>query len=713
MMSENQKTGVGLFAVAVFLSAFLLFSVQPMVAKYLLPAFGGTAGVWATCLAVFQVLLLAGYAYAHWLCRSAKPGAQRWVHLAALGAALLFLPIVPRVPSAAEVMDIPVWQLMRTLAISVGLPFLALSATAPLLMDWFRQSHPGRTPDRLYAFSNAGSLLALVLYPVLIDPAFARHTQARLWAGGMVMFVVVCALIAWGTRNCVTHGASALAGKGAGLSPKAGKAEGVTVASPPASGAIWLWIVLPACGSGLLLALTNQICQDVTPVPLLWMAPMSVYLVTFILCFEGPRSYKRGLFMSLCMAGLLLLAWLLYYGGMHGFGFQVGAYLAILFAGCMVCHGEVYRIRPGPEKLTAYYLCIALGGAVGGTFVAIVAPLVFKGIYETPFLTLLLASLVTLLVWRERLRISLGGKGLPAGPVALTTSMAILLALVWVVYQRQQQSIYSTRSFYGVYQVKEGPTWLINNVPFPLVHGPGRVLVSGQVYHGFQFLDPKAGGYPTTYYSPESGLGLAFRELTKQTNRWIGAVGLGTGTLAAYARPGDRIRAYELNPDVVRIAQRYFTFLTNSPAKIDVVLGDGRVSLEREPDHLFDLLVLDAFSGDSIPTHLLTDEAMRVYLRHLAQDGVMAFHISNTHLDLEPVVRALANQHGLRSILVPPVELDPRTGKLSAIWMLVTASDAFCARQPIRACADESDAADNGRRLLWTDDHFSILPILR
>jgi len=674
-----------------------------MVAKFLLPSFGGSAGVWATCLAAFQVLLLGGYAYAHWLTRSLKPVTQRVLHLGVLVLAVSFFPVAPPVPSDSLILHAPAWALVRALACSVGLPFLVLSATAPLLMEWFRQSRPGRVPYRLYAFSNGGSLLALLLYPAFFEPIFDRHSQAGLWRGGLFAFLILCAITAWKSRHATATRAEPRPGYHANHKPIS--------ATPRFS--LWLWIALPACGSALLLALTNQICQDVTPVPLLWVAPMGVYLLTFILCFEGPRSYRRGLFLPACLLAMLALAWLFYYGCLQTFAVQIFGYLAVLFIGCMVCHGELYRLRPGPERLTSYYLWIALGGALGGLFVAMLAPLIFNNVFETPLIAALLASLVTLLLWREGARFRLGKQALPSGRVALAGTLVIMASLAIAIHARGRQTIYSTRSFYGVCQVKEGSTWLINNVPCPLAYGRGRMLVSGQVYHGFQFLDPAASSFPTTYYSPESGLSLALESLPVVTNRYIGAIGLGTGTLAAYGRPGDRIRFYELNPDVIRIARGYFTFLGHSAAQTELVLGDGRLSLEREPNERFDLLVLDAFSGDSIPTHLLTDEAMRVYLRHLGPDGVIAVHVSNDHLDLQPVIRALAAQNGLRSLLVPAANLDPSTGKLGAVWMLLSASDAFFRTPIIAQSIARPTQQDEGKSLLWTDDHSSILPILR
>jgi hypothetical protein len=743
-----------LFVAAIFISSFLLFAVQPMVAKFLLPSFGGTAAVWATCLVVFQTLLLAGYSYAHLLRTALSPKMQRWTHLGVLAVALLFLPPAPTV--AANAAAAPVWNLLRSLLTSIGVPFFALSATAPLLMEWFRQSFPERTAHRLYAFSNAGSLLALLAYPVLLEPLFTRTMQARVWAGGMVLFLVVCAMTAWTSlrRVSVEEVKTLLA---PALSPEAKGAISNNQLStlnsqlqgPLKSAATGrcLWVALPACGSGLLLALTNQISQDVAPMPLLWVAPVAVYLLTFILCFEGPRSYRRVFFIPAAFAGFLFLAWLLDQGYLQGFAVQVGGYLAVLLLGCMVCHGELYRLRPPLEHLTGYYLAISLGGALGGVFVALVAPTIFRTILETPIIAVALAALSTFIIWRENAgpevatsgnktakyakhveKKSPGGStsaysaysavsrnphpllfGLSPSLAALGGTLAVVAALIYVIVDQRKESIYYTRSFYGAYRVKEGPTLLLNGIHFPLGPGTARVLLSGQIYHGLQFTAPAAAMIPTTYYCEEGGLGLAFNALPATTNRHIGAIGLGAGTLASYGRDGDRIRFYELNPDVLHIATNDFTFLYRTPAKTDVVLGDGRLSLARDTNQ-FDLFVLDAFAGDSIPMHLLTDEAMRIYVRHLKPDGVLAFHISNSHLDLEPVVRALAEKYDFTAALVPAKFMDAGQGKLPSIWMLLCAKADFF-NQP--GIATLSTRLPEGRRpILWTDDYSSILPIL-
>jgi hypothetical protein len=730
-----------IFVAAVFISSFLLFAVQPMVAKFLLPSFGGTAAVWATCLVVFQTLLLAGYSYAHLLRTNLSPKAQRWVHLGVVAVALVFLPPAPTV--AANAAATPVWSLLRSLLTSIGVPFFALSATAPLLMEWFRQSFPERSADRLYAFSNAGSLLALLAYPVLLEPILTRTMQARVWAGGMALFLVVCAATAWlSMRRVSVEGVKRLLEPALGSrEPQVGsknknaakeanyKKESSSVPAPGLPS--WLWVALPACGSGLLLALTNQISQDVAPMPLLWVAPMSIYLLTFILCFEGPRSYRRGFFIAAAFAGFLFLAWLLDQGYLQGFTVQVGGYLAVLFLGCMVCHGELYRLRPPPERLTAYYLAISLGGALGGVFVALLAPALFKTLLETPILALAVPALCTFILWREqphteqrveakpgraavtpkRLQSSYHPLllGLQPRIAALLGIAAILLSLGYVMWDQRKGSIFFARNFYGAYRVKEGPTLLLDGVNYPLTAGNARVLLSGQIYHGLQFTDPGSAMEPTSYFTAEGGLGLAFGALPVSTNRNIGIIGLGAGTIAAWGQAGDHIRYYELNPNVLSIAKSEFTFLSRCPAQVDVILGDGRLSLARDTNQ-FDLFVLDAFAGDSIPMHLLTEEAMRIYTQHLKPEGVLAFHISNSHLDLEPVVRALAEKCGLTAALVPPSMLDPREGKLASIWMLVSGSRAFF-NQP--GIAQLSTTLPPGRHpILWTDDYSSILPIL-
>lgn len=696
---ELNDCDMPLFVLAVFAGAFLLFSVQPMVAKFILPSFGGTAAVWATCMVVFQTLLLAGYSYAHLLRTKFSPRQQRWVHLVVLAMTLPFLPPVPHVNPTMAV-NHPVWELLRAVLVSVGMPFFALAATAPLLMEWFRQSFPDRTADRLYAFSNAGSLVALISYPALIEPGLGGKAQALCWAIGLGLFLPICAITAWwpGRRS----EPSAPQPSPAPVQAKSAKQSRNTGAP------IWLWVALSACGSGMLLALTNQITQDVAPMPLLWVAPLAVYLLTFILCFESSRFYRRWFFMPACFVAFLLLAWLLPNGYLQGFWTQVGGYLAILFCACMLCHGELYRLRPSPERLTVFYLSLSLGGAIGGMFVALLAPVAFSMILETPIIVVGIAGLGAFILWLENFhwtyRIS------PV-KVSLFATIVIAVSLGFALHELRKDSIHMARNFYGAYRVTQGAELLLDGLHYPLRHGQARVLHSGQIYHGLQFIEPDAATIATTYYGEGTGLSLAIHSLPATTNRLIGAIGLGIGTLATYASAGDHIRFYEVNPEVLRIAETWFTFLAACQGKIDVVLGDGRLSLTHEPPQNYDLFILDAFSGDSIPTHLLTREAMFTYLRHVKTSGILAFHISNSHLNLEPVVQALANEYHLKSVFIPATRTDIQEGKLPSVWMLLTA-DATIQQELVKRAQTYSSVKPNSPPRLWTDDNSSILSLL-
>lgn len=688
-----------IFAVAVFLSAFLLFSVQPMVAKFILPAFGGTAAVWATCMVAFQTLLLAGYAYAHLLRTKLTPTQQRWAHVGMLAAGLLFLPPIPSVNAAAALAH-PVRELLRSVLVSVGVPFFVLAATAPLLMEWFRQNFPNRTPDRLYAFSNAGSLLALVSYPALIEPSLGGKAQAIYWTGGIGVFFAICALAAWRSNSGGLPANRRLA-----ESPAARAGNSQT--KSPSS---WLWISLSACGSALLLALTNQITQDVAPTPLLWVAPFAIYLITFILCFESTRFYRRWLFMPACFLVLLLLSWLLQEGYRQGFWVQICGYLGVLFCGCMVCHGELYRLRPPAELLTRFYLSLSLGGALGGMFVALVAPAIFPMILETPIIATGLAGLMTYILKSQRVKWSYR---LSPIRLAVMSTLAVMVSLGYALLDQYKDSIYLARNFYGVYRVKESRTLLLDGVEYPLAYGPARVFLSGQIYHGLQFTTPEFQTLATSYYSEEGAMATALRELPVATNRNIGVIGLGAGAFAVHGQPGDHITFYELNPEVLRVAQTYFTFLTNSAARVDVILGDARLAMKSERPQAFDLLVVDAFTGDSIPTHLLTEEAIGVYLHHLKRGGVMVFNISNMHLDLRPVLRADAEKFGLTAVVAPAKFVKPTEGKLASVGMILTDNQDFLRQPAIVEMMKSEFNTVAPKPLLWSDDQSSILPLLR
>ncbi|HEV2687926.1 MAG TPA: fused MFS/spermidine synthase, partial [Bryobacteraceae bacterium] len=589
-----------LFPITIFLSAFLLFQVQPMMGRYVLPWFGGGPAVWTNCLLFFQTLLLAGYAYAHWLGSRRSVRRQAGVHTALLVASLLFLPIGPHSgywkPASS---DDPSGRILLLLAATAGGPYLLLSATTPLLQRWFTLGAPDRSPWRLYALSNFGSFLALLSYPFLVEPYIRLHTQAWIWSVLYIAFAVLCGWTAWRLPAAAPD-----------IAAEEAESDGVR----PTIASVLFWVGLAACGSTLLLATTNQISQEIAVNPFLWVAPLAVYLLTFVLAFDGERWYRRGYFaVGIGIAAPAGCAMLIA-GTALSLGMQLAAYLAVLFVACMVCHGELAVSRPAPRYLTAFYLSIAAGGALGGVFVALIAPHVFTEFSEYP------------IGLGAACALGFGG-WLRSGAIAEWTSknfavrvpmMAMLLGGLTSTWASltlgDQPALASKRNFYGILRVTERTD----------VGGPRRELRHGRILHGSQFLNAKR-DLATTYYGPHSGAATVLNALDKP-NRRVAIVGLGAGTMAAWGRPGDTFRFYEINPDVERMARTWFTFLQDSRARTEVVLGDARVQLERElaadQSQDFDVIAVDAFSSDSIPMHLLTTECGDVYRQRVGPGGV-------------------------------------------------------------------------------------------
>lgn len=746
------------YAFTIFTGAFLLFQVQPLIGKYILPWFGGGPGVWTTCLLFFQTLLLGGYAYAHFSSTRLKPKTQAAVHLGLLLLALTLLPVIPAESWKSRIGGNPVGQILLLLTACVGLPYFVLSSTGPLMQQWFSRTQPGVSPYRLYALSNVGSLLALLSYPFFFEVQFSRHTQASLWSVGLAVFVLgcgYCAVQLWRSGNAAP---AADAGTGAESAPRAKWADK------------GFWLVLPALASVLLLATTNKLCQEVAVVPFLWVLPLALYLLSFIVCFDHARWYRREIFVPLLVVGTAVVCDLLSFGSDASMGQQIVCYLLVLFIVCMVCHGELYRLRPAPRELTAYYLYISAGGALGGFLVAVAAPAVFNeyrelqiGLAAVWFMVAALgirqtslglvqsvgvgAALVTVTV--PVLRAFYGGGASVGGELlafyrdhlwAISTALAtfvvcatdvrrfklerewqprmaaflMLLAAgvsaVFVIEGRGRGDgsvLRSSRNFYGTLKVFDYAR------DEPEEHY--RLLMHGGTTHGLQFVDPAKAILPSTYYGEHSGVGLALKHLPRVSGRKLGLVGLGTGTLALYGRSGDQLRIYEINPAVEQLARDPFTHLARSPAKIDVIMGDARLSMERElatgGPQQFDLLALDAFSSDAIPVHLLTREAVALYLRHLRPDGVLAVHISNRYLNLEPVVRALAQEFGMKMATISDDD-EPDWWIYATTWILVTRNEALLATSEI------ADAADLPARkpqlpVRWTDDHASLFQILK
>lgn len=920
---------MALYALTIFLSAFLLFQVQPLVGRFILPWFGGTPAVWNTCMLFFQILLLGGYTYAHVLVSKMTRKQQGLVHLCMLALALVALATVfpPDASWKPRPDDNPIVRIMLLLGFCIGVPYLMISSTGPLLQDWFAHSHPGVSPYRLYSLSNIGSLLALITYPFLFEPYLELQTQARLWAAGYAIFAAVCGVCAWKLlkEDETPAKENPFAAKLAQAKKAAQTAAGV---EPVAEGRpsvmdMALWLALPACGSAALLATTNQLCQDVAVVPFLWVLPLSLYLLSFIICFDNQEWYARSWFVvALALAvfaGTVVLkagvslkdfsfhleesslfSWMEAWGETRPFSWfvngenfeidslvmQVVVYCFVLFSCCMCCHGELVHMKPSSKYLTLFYLMVSLGGALGGMFVAVGAPLLFNGFWEYPVCLLACCGLMAAVIFRDFLNgwktglgmlelgaltslvcltallaLAPGGLKLLEGELAKKSVMmfeegtktyeyfftdagrlmqlafwivpqlvacgwtwlamyrdgknytfmnvaitlgSLIFALglaqvmvamlastingaaplvprffawgwnneeevmaqvfrgtlfmglaglgVWVAieYQRMNlaavtagflaavaivgfgklsyeladfvvetdaSAIAMTRNFYGVLRI------LDNDPENPDADWHKYTLMHGRITHGFQYTNPKKQDMHTSYYGPESAIGIACeyhpQRLKRQQVR-IGVIGLGTGTMATYAERGDYIRFYDINQAVVDMCDQYFTYRQNATkrgADVDVFMGDARIVMERQIDNgeaqKFDILVVDAFSSDAIPVHLLTEECCKIYWKHLKEDGILAVHISNRYLDLKPVVRSLAKNDGKEAVWVDN-DGDDSIGVDGSSWILVTSNKEFLATPELRNVVAKWDKNGTPRELIrWTDDFSSIWPILQ
>ena len=691
-----------LYVSAIFLSSSLLFLVEPMAGKRLLPLLGGSSAVWITCLVFFQTALLLSYLCAHAIAMrlSRRAHLVAYGFLLALSLVQVFANLNPH-PHASTVR--PVFSVLWVLAMLIGLPFLALSATNPLLQSWYahgRPDHDAAPPYRLFALSNFGSLLALLAYPVLIEPNFSLRTQTLAWSLGFLAFVVVCGVIIASRRTVPEIGEpeihpSPAVSVSASAAPQAAAAAAPSLLPDvvPSPGERTLWLLMAACGSLLLSAVTSHLSQNIAAIPLLWILPLTIYLLTFVLAFNGGRIYSRKLMMGLLPSALGGVGYLIVDTTMDvPIMISIPLFCLTLFIGAFFCHGELYLRRPSARYLTQYYLLIAAGGALGSMFVGVLAPVVFSGSYEMAWSLVYTAALAAALIWRQYW----------AWRIFWPAAAIGLLAVV-VLQERadRENAIVQVRSFYGTLRVTDEETEDA---------GRYRTLIHGTIQHGTQFMaSDELRRLPTTYYSRDSGVGLALDNCCKGRPRRVADIGLGTGTLAAYGEPGDVFRFYEIDPRVEVIAKNVFTYLRESRAKIEIVHGDARLSMEAEPPENYDVIAVDAFSGDAIPVHLLTAEAIKLYERHLAPGGIIAFHISNTYLSLAPVVQEQADHAGLHAVLVSTEDNDD-TGAFSSDWVLVTANEKFLALPEIADASAKIDLKPGLR--LWTDDYSSLLPIM-
>jgi SAM-dependent methyltransferase len=679
-----------LYAVTIVVSAFLLFQVQPIIAKIILPWFGGSAAVWTTCILFFQTVLVLGYLYAHTTMRYLKPRLQMLLHVALLLISALALPIYPKIRFQPAGGDDPILGILGVLAFTVGLPYFLLSTTGPLMQAWYARQYKGALPYRLFALSNAGSMFALVSYPFLFEPVYTTHQQAGMWSIGYTVFLVLCGITA------VRAGAFV-----AGTEAAAYASE--ETASRPGPRQYWLWMGLAACASVLLLAITNHLSQNVAAIPFLWVLPLSIYLLTFILCFEGDGWYRRNPYLQLLAVALGAMAYAMAgdQSGNVSIKIMVPLFSMGLFTCCMVCHGELARLKPNPKYLTQFYVMVSVGGALGGILVGLVAPYLFPAYYELAIGMVACAVLVVLVLkqdpelkwfrsWRQ-----------PAPLVSAALAVALAVYLGLQIREEHKGVRVMVRNFYGGLRVRDsGPATAQDTV---------RTLIHGTINHGEEYLVPDKRDIPITYYGGLTGVALAIRELQKNGPIRYGVIGLGTGTLAAFGRPGDYLRFYEINPLVPRIARGQFYFVPDSKAKVDIAMGDARLSLEREQPENYDLLVVDAFSSDAIPVHLLTKEAMELYFRHLNPNGFLAVHISNRYLDLQPVLAGEARATGKIGVVVD-TEDDETQDLFGATWVLIRSPAAGFSKNIFTASSDLFKA----RKIrLWTDDYSNLFQILK
>jgi spermidine synthase len=686
----------GPFPVAVFLGAFLLFQVQPMIGKYFLPWFGGAPAVWMTCLMFFQLLLLGGYAYAHFL-QGLASRRQVLVHAGLLATAVavgFFLlvkwdsPILPSTSLRASGQENPTWKVLQLLFISIGFPYFLLSTSASLLQAWFHKVDSKRSPYVFYVVSNAASLLALISYPVVVEPNFTIQVQAMLWSAAFLVYVGLCLWCIYKVWTSKIQDADTAI-------KTDNKAK---VPSRPV-----LWILVSFCGVLALMAVTNQMTQDIPPVPFLWILPLSLYLLSFIIGFsERQRSWGTAyIYMLIC--ALVLVFYITREGLDLEIKKQVAGYSFILFSICLFCHNSLYASKPDPKHLTGFYLCISLGGALGGIFVVLVAPFLFNGYWEYPLCLVLGGALAIRVIYTE------------PGPRAMFGKIRHVLPLLLLGYavflgneiaKDIRSSVFMERNFFGGVRVD-----LEYNRGIPIY-----TLMHGKINHGMQIDHPRFRTRPTTYFTESSGVGMAIKFKQHAGPVRIGVLGLGIGTLAAYGRDGDSFRMYEIDPVVVTLAKDspWFSYLADSKADITVITGDGRLCLENELEQLgsnqFDLLALDAFSGDSPPAHLLTLEAFELYLSHLEKDGILAVNISNRYLDLLPVLNRVQEVYELEVAYI----VSPGDMKISAAaqWILLSRNSSLVNHRNI-ARANSFNRQEIREIRPWSDKFSNLFSVMK
>ncbi len=672
------------FYAVVALSAFLLFLVQPLIAKQILPWFGGSSAVWTTCMLFFQAALLLGYAYADATPRALGPKRQPIAHIVLALLCLLVLPILAPESLKPFGTEEPISRILMLLAVTIGLPYLLLSTTSPLIQSYFARLKPGRDPYRLFALSNAASLLALVAYPLVIEPFVGTRQQAIGWSIAFALYVLLLVTLAWRVSRSDGSKPNEI-----GVSDE--------VLSKPTASLQWRWIALSATGSMLLLSVSNHITQNVASVPLLWVLPLVLYLLTFILTFDGSGWYKPQYYVGPFFIAVIAMSFLLV-DKTYQFDLvvQTSVFCVGLFVVCMVCHGELVLAKPAPALLTRFYLLISVGGALGALVVSVVAPLAFPTFLETPIALFVAAALFV--------PVAAGTQPvLKWVAVALAIGVAATGAYFWKL--EHNNSLEVSRNFYGVMKIKSYDDPGTENHLVRMVHGA--------ILHGEQYTFPTWRKEPTTYYTPTSGFGRAVNQKRIEAPRTaagirIGMIGLGVGTVAAYCRDVDTCRIYEINAEVERLARTHFTYLSDSKSKLDVIIGDARLSLEREASNQFNVLAVDAFSGDSIPMHLITDDAVRVFMAQLAGNGILAYHVSNRFLNLPPVLAEISAKLGLAGVVVEDPSQANNALHSTSTWVLL-AKDA----EALKGIEASKPLERISGTPLWSDDFNNLLSVIK
>ena len=683
------------FFINAFLAAFLLFQIQPLAGKLIMPTYGGASSVWTACLLFFQVTLLAGYAYAFVLATLCRPRTQIVIHTLMLIGAV----VMTEKHTWQQVLsfEIPVIDVLLLLSMNIGFAIVMLAATSPLLQAWFHCAHPSTSPYRMYAFSNAGSLLGLISYPFLVEPTLLLGQQVQGWAWGFVLYSILTIPVFLQVAKATRSGS------------KADSKETEPTSSPPSMSQWMWWILLAACGVSILLSVTNELSRNVAPVPLMWVLPLVLYLLTFILTFEYEKSYHRNGYASALILLIVGLSLRIFFSVML---LEVMMLLAVIFVGCMICHGELVSSKPDAKYLTLFYLAISFGGACGGVMISVIAPLLFNGYYEYG-LSFLACCLIVLLAYRCDQWAVLNDedrRSSQRSTVMVFTCMALALSgtALFVSSTTNQGTLIKRRSFFGCATVRrvDGPT-------------PRLELIHAGTVHGVQSQGEGQQRLPTAYYGPGSGVGLAieyYQNRDPDKGIHLAAVGLGIGTLSAYLSDSDAVRFYEIDPMIIDLANTEFSFLSDARQRgvnVATVAGDGRISLQQENSEPhadpYDLIVVDAFSGDSIPSHLLTRECFELYWNLLATDGTLAIHTSNHFIDLEPVIRSQQVHDGVEALVVR--DLPDNDMELPSHWILLTNNRGLVESEKMSRYRE--GWANKDKMIEWTDDYSSLLRILK